>query len=351
MSGRSVVVAMSGGVDSSVAAALLTRQGMHVIGVTMQLHASVEREAEAAGEACRLLGADHRVIDVSRAFERDVIEHFAMEYENARTPNPCVRCNRLIKWQALVELAKQCGADSVATGHYAWISRADDDTVQLHRGVDRGKDQSYALWAVRLEHLVMTVLPLGDVTKQQTRSLAAELGLPAARAEESQDICFVPQDDYASFLDNWARAAGRSLQSLQPGPIRTAEGEQVGEHRGIARYTIGQRKGLGVALGRPQFVTRIDAPTRTIWIGDGQELTGRNLRAEGVNWLTDTPPEPGAPVTARIRYHHPGAHAHLMEATKDAFSLTFSEPQRAITPGQSAVLYDGTRVIGGGVIV
>ncbi len=364
MSRSMVVVAMSGGVDSSIAAALLHEQGHRVVGVTMKLwdyddvggdenldHACCTIESTNDARAvCAKLGVPHYTLDLRDAFERSVIEDFVSEYESGRTPNPCVRCNSRIKWKTLLTRARALGADYIATGHYARLIRRDDGVVELRAGLDPKKDQSYALWGVPQETLGMTLLPLGDMTKSDTRRLAADLRLATADKPESQDICFVPDNDYGRFLAEWSERSGRANSALTPGDIRDGRGDVIGRHRGVAHYTVGQRKGLGVAVGRPQFVTRIDAPSGTIWVGDPDELMADGLRATESNWTLGAPPSPGSSVDIRIRYNAAGAPAHVSAESDGTFVATFDAPQRAITPGQSAVVYDGDLVLGGGVI-
>ena len=354
-----VIVAMSGGVDSSLACALLHEQGYGVIGVTMRLweyaadadHRRRTMEPmEDARAVCQRFGVPHYNLDLRQTFERSVIEDFVNEYEAGRTPNPCVRCNVRIKWNVLLAKARMLGASAVATGHYARLMELPDGTVELRKGVDRRKDQSYALWGLVQETLRMTKLPLGDLRKEQTRKMAAERGLKTAEKPESQDICFVPDDDYARFLADWTGRKGRVSHALEPGAIRDSRGEVVGTHRGVAHYTIGQRKGLGVALGRPRYVTRIDPGSKTIWIGDPDDLLADELVASDVNWTLGRPPLPEQNLQAKIRYSHEGSAARVTSALGATMTVRFERPQRAITPGQSVVIYDGDLVLGGGVI-
>ena len=356
---HTIAVAMSGGVDSSVAAALLAErhrpgvasQGRDTIGVTMRLATDNSADAAAAEAVCRAIGIPHHVVDVRDEFRRSVVEHFVAEYRAGRTPNPCVRCNRTIKWGVFAAKARELGAEWVATGHYARIERVHDGTVRLLRGLDGTKDQSYALWSLPQDALQRTSFPLGAMTKTEVRTLALEQALPTARMSESQDVCFVPGEDYGAFLVEWMNEHGIASEALRPGPILDREGRHVGTHPGTAFITIGQRKGLGIALGRPVYVTRIDAPSRTVWVGEDEDLLTKGLQASDANWIAGEPPMSGAIVSARIRYlSHPAPARVYPSADREGFRLEFDEPQRAVTPGQSAVLYDGDVVLGGGVI-
>jgi tRNA-uridine 2-sulfurtransferase len=363
MKNETVVVAMSGGVDSSIAAALLHNEGYRVIGMTMKLwdyeevggnigHDSACCTIDSTNDArsvCDTLGVPHYTVDLRNEFEESVIADFVKEYGAGRTPNPCVRCNAKIKWAVLFERAQALGAKYMATGHYARIVRRSDGGTELRAGLDREKDQSYALWGVSQEMLHATLLPLGDMTKDQTRRLAADLNLKTADKPESQDICFVPDGDYGRFLSEREERSGVQLPALESGDIRTTSGEIVGQHEGTARYTIGQRKGLGIAVGRPQFVTRIDAGTKTIWVGDIADLLSSTLVARESNWILGDPPDSGTRIMAKIRYRAAASPCSI-EVLEDGFRLSFDEPQRAITPGQSVTLYDGELVLGGGVI-
>ena len=364
MNGSTVVVAMSGGVDSSIAAAMLHEQGYRVVGVTMKLwdYASVGgnenldracctiESMNDARSVCQKLGVPHYTVDLRQAFEQSVIRDFVREYEAGRTPNPCVRCNSHIKWKVLLTKARALGADMIATGHYARIIRRDDGVAELRTGLDPKKDQSYALWGVPQETLRVTLLPLGSITKDETRARAAALGLKTADKPESQDICFIPDNDYGRFLTEWNERTGDASGSLEPGDVRDGGGNVVGTHRGVAHYTIGQRKGLGIAVGRPQFVTRIDASSKTIWVGEPEQLMQRRLTAHDANWSLGVPPESGQRVQARIRYAARPAAAMVESHEDGTFAVVFDDAQRAITPGQSVVIYDGDLVLGGGVI-
>ncbi|MFC2007185.1 tRNA 2-thiouridine(34) synthase MnmA [Chloroflexota bacterium] len=353
------VVAMSGGVDSSVAAALLKEEGYQVIGVTMRIWPQEYQDAgafpmdsccgwgtvEDARKVAHKLGIPHYVIDFRDIFARKVIADFCIEYSRGRTPNPCIRCNQYIKFDALLEKARELGAERVATGHHA---RIDIDEASgrflLKKGTDRNKDQSYFLYPFSQEQLKQTLLPVGNFSKARIRTMAEELGLPVAARPESQEICFIPDDDYAGFLK------GYIPQAAQPGPIRDKQGNHLGNHRGILCYTIGQRKGLGIANGEPLYVTGIEPEENTITVGSKAEAYSDKLTATAMNWISI--PDIHQPITvkAKIRYRHREAEAEVSPLDEDGVYVKFSEPQLAITPGQAIVFYDGNTVVGGGTI-
>ncbi len=350
---------MSGGVDSAVTAALLVEQGFEVIGVTMLIWNPPGMDRAAQGGCCGLgaaedarrvaarLGIRHYVLDFQEVFYDTVIRNYADEYRAGRTPNPCIRCNEFVKFGALLRRAEQLGAGRVATGHYARV-RWDEAERRwlLLRGVDARKDQSYALYRLKQEQLARTLFPLGEFDKGRTRALAAELDLPVAHKPDSQEVCFVPDNDYSAFL------AQLVPESRREGAVVDAEGRVVGRHAGVAGYTLGQRKGLGVASSRPLYVTMIDptANRLTVAPGDHPSLYAREVVASDVNLVA--PKEPGGScyVTAKIRYNMPDQPATLVMEDDARLRVTFEAPQRAVTPGQAVVCYDGERVIGGGVI-
>ncbi|MDY6914253.1 MAG: tRNA 2-thiouridine(34) synthase MnmA [Planctomycetota bacterium] len=342
---KSVLVAMSGGVDSSVAAALLTKSGCDVTGAYLSFGAS-GRAADAAASARRVaekLGIELVVLDFADAFA-SIIEDFAAEYARGRTPNPCIHCNARIKFGRLIEQAEAMGIQYVATGHHArLIDSAGRPAVA--RGRARQKDQSYALFAVAREHLCRILLPTGEVdNKSRVRKIAQSLGLDSHDRPDSQEICFVADNDYVSLLQK------RVPQALQPGDIVNAAGEVLGRHDGYGRFTVGQRRGLGVAAGEPLYVTRIDAATATVTIGPKAEVMGRHLSASGANWHCDVPASKVFEATVQVRYNHGGAPGRVKVTAPDTFEVDFADDVSAITPGQAAVIYDGDTLLGGGWI-
>jgi tRNA-uridine 2-sulfurtransferase len=341
---RNVLVAMSGGVDSSVAAAALLRDGWEVRGAFMQmLPPEGELCAASADDALRVadtLGIECDVLDVSARFA-EVVEYFVAQYAAGRTPNPCIRCNALLKFGLLHEHARGLKLGRIATGHYA---RTVDTPAgrRIVRAADRRKDQSYALFCVKPAVVADMLLPLGDLSgKDDTRRLAREWNLPVHAKPESQEICFVPDDDYARLL------AGAAPQALRPGEIVDEAGEVLGTHEGYGRYTIGQRRGLGVAGGVPLYVTRIDPAANRVVLGTREQVASTSLRAGDAIWHAGTPRRFDA--TVQIRYNHRGAEASVTR-TEEGFEAEFAEPQHAVTPGQAAVVYDGDLLLGGGWI-
>lgn len=343
-----VVVAMSGGVDSSVAAALLVEQGHEVIGVHMKLH---DTPAQAGSKTCcglddaldarrvaDTLGMPFYVWDLKAAFEAGVMRSFAEEYRQGRTPNPCVLCNGVLKFDVLLHRARALGADRLATGHYARIT----DDGRLRMAVDLDKDQSYFLFPMRPDAVAATLFPLGAMSKAEVRGHAARLGLVTAAKPESQDVCFLPAHDHARFV-------GERFPDLDgAGEIVDESGRVLGHHDGYWRFTVGQRRGLGVAAGTPVYVLRVEPETRRVVVGPDERLAHQALTATGVRWLR--PPTPGAPLHARIR--HRGALTPVVVETgeTDAVIARFRAPARAATPGQAIVFYDGDEVLGGGWI-
>jgi tRNA-uridine 2-sulfurtransferase len=340
-----IAIAMSGGVDSSVAAALLKEAGHEVTGVTMRITDDSRAGTDAADIAGRL-GIPHRVIDLRDIFAEKIIDYFCGEYGMGRTPNPCILCNRYIKFGALWEEAEKLGAELLATGHYARTEK--DDSGRYHllkKGRDANKDQSYFLCQLTQEQLGRTMFPVGNLTKGEVRKIAAELGLPANSRPESQEICFIPDNDQAGFLESHVPKHARS------GPILDEAGRTLGRHRGIASYTIGQRRGLGIAAAAPLYVTAIEADRNAIIVGTKEQTYGSELIAGGLNWIAINAPEHPIQVKAKIRYRHAEAEATVMPQDDDTVSVKFVEPQAAITPGQAVVFYDGDKVAGGGTII
>ena len=348
------VVAMSGGVDSSVAALLLHRQGYDVIGVTMKLYDIDQADlpeyyrgcctlddVEDARAVCRILGVPHYVLNVQREFRAFVIDYFRREYENGRTPHPCIACNDKIKFSFLAQRARMLQASHVATGHYARIEPDGAGGWALRRGVDADKDQSYVLFGMRQEQLSATLMPVGHHPKSQIRALAEEAGFPNADKPDSQDICFIPTGDYREFL--------RERTEERPGEIVDAHGNVLGQHEGIQYFTVGQRRGLGLSGGPPRFVIRLEPDTRQVVVGAEADLYQDTLYADPVSWVSGIAPDGPVDVTVKIRYKFAEATA-TVAATDGGALVRFHEPQRAITPGQAAVFYRGDTVLGGGPI-
>ena len=354
-----IVVAMSGGVDSSVAAYLLKEQGHNVVGLTMDLFdipGGKCEGAEAKGccgwkakeDAARVaasLKIPHFVVDLRKEFSQAVVEDFCGEYALGRTPNPCIRCNEQIKFRALVDRARNLGADVIATGHYA---RLDHDLISnrwvLRKGVDGAKDQSYFLYSLTQAQLAAALFPVGELTKTEVRRIASRLGLAVAERPESQEICFVPDNDYARFV------SGRCPETLAPGPILDVSGRILGTHKGILHYTIGQRKGMGVAAKHPLYVLAIDPVNRAVVVGPNNKLFKKGLLVEKLSFVAIKALESPLELKVRLRYRHREAPAVVSPERGGLARVVFKEAQRAITPGQSAVFYDGDRVVGGGII-
>ena len=358
MERKKVVVGMSGGVDSSVAAWLLKEQGYDVIGVTMQIWQEEDEQVqEENGGCCGLsavddarrvassLGIPYYVMNFRKEFKEHVIDYFIDEYLHGRTPNPCIACNRYVKWESLLERSRRIGADYIATGHYARIEKLPNGRFSLRVSETGAKDQTYALYNLTQEQLSSTLMPVGSYTKDEIRKMAKELGLLVAEKPDSQDICFVPDGDYASFIEETTDAGSR------PGNFVLSDGSVVGTHKGIIHYTVGQRKGLGLSMGHPVFVLEIRPDTNEIVVGTGEESLTRKVRARHINFMSVEDLPGKKRVFAKIRYNHKGAWCTAEKTGEDEILCTFDEPQRAVTPGQALVLYDGEYVLGGGTIV
>jgi tRNA-specific 2-thiouridylase len=364
-----LAVAMSGGVDSSAAAALLKQQGHELVGFTMQLWnqrrgISVDENGEPLPSRCcslddvydarrvaEELGFPFYVLNLEREFERDVVQPFVQSYLNGETPIPCVSCNSRLKFASLDQLAASLGCDKVATGHYARVEF--DETAKryrLLRARNLDKDQSYFLWELTQDQLSRAHFPLGEMSKPEVRQLAREHNLAVAEKSESQEICFVPDGDYAGFIERYLAAEDSSDRLPGEGEIVNREGAVVGQHAGVHRYTIGQRRGIGIAAPEPLYVVNINAGKNQVVVGGPDELLGTEFHAAGVNWVAFA--EPSEPVRAevRVRYRHTPANATITSLANNRVHVVFDEPQRAITPGQTTVFYRGDEVIGGGWI-
>ena len=358
MSKGKVVVGMSGGVDSSVAAWLLKEQGYDVIGVTMQIWQDEDNEVqEENGGCCGLsavddarrvassIGIPYYVMNFKQEFQKNVIDYFTKEYLNGRTPNPCIACNRYVKWEALLQRSLSIGADYIATGHYARIDKLPNGRYAIRRSATLAKDQTYALYNLTQEQLEHTLMPVGNYSKDQIREMAEKIGLQVANKPDSQDICFVPDGDYASFIEENVDAL------IRQGNFVTPDGKILGKHKGIIHYTVGQRKGLGLALGYPAFVLEIRPETDEVVIGTYEESLTHTLRANELNFMSVEDLTEPMRVFAKIRYNHKGAWCIVEKTGEDEITCTFDEPIRAVTPGQAVVLYDGEYVLGGGTIL
>jgi tRNA-uridine 2-sulfurtransferase len=351
-----VVIGMSGGVDSSAAAALLLEQGYDVVGITLKLWPQdcVSRAEDKccgpqavtdARSVCHKLGIPYYLIDEADLFQKQVIGYFAEEYKAGRTPNPCVICNEKLKFGALLDRARQLGGDFVATGHFARLEKSPDGSrVLLKKGCDTRKDQSYFLFSLRQSQLAKAIFPLGEKTKQDTRQVARECELKTADKEESMEICFVPDKDYGKFLTT------AKLAQRHQGEIVNLQGQVLGHHDGIEFYTIGQRKGLGISSPKPLYVIELDSVNNRVVVGDDSALDRDTFSVERCNWIPfDNPPEE-IQVQAKIRYNHPGTAAIVHAKSDGTATVKLLDPQRAITPGQACVFYDGDLVVGGGWI-
>lgn len=355
--GKRVVIGMSGGVDSSVAAYLLKKQGYEVIGVTMQIWQEEEIDVQEENGGCCGLSAvydarrvanqldiPYYVMNFRKEFQKNVIDYFIHEYLEARTPNPCIACNRYVKWEALLKRSMDIGADYIATGHYARVVKLPNGRYTLKQSATLAKDQTYALFNLTQEQLAHTLMPVGDYTKEEIRRIAEEIQLMVANKPDSQEICFVPDDDYAKFIEE------ETGKEIPEGNFVDLDGNVLGKHKGIIHYTIGQRKGLGLALGKPVFVVDIKKETNEVVIGDNTDVFAKGLVADRVNFMSIASLEGEMRVRAKVRYNHRGADCTIRMIGDDLIECIFDEPQRAITPGQAVVFYEDDYVVGGAII-
>lgn len=345
---KHVVIGMSGGVDSSVAAYLLKKQGYQVTGVTMQIWDGESGQAAAdAAKVASELDIPHMVIDFKEDFKKYVIDYFIDEYTHGRTPNPCVVCNRYVKWEALLSRITSLNADFIATGHYARIAQLNNGRMVVCNSVTAAKDQTYALYNLTQEQLSRTLMPVGEYSKDEIRRIAADIGIIVANKPDSMEICFIPDNDYAGYITR------NSSYSLTPGNFVDLNGNILGQHKGLIHYTVGQRKGLGLAMGHPVFVVALRPETNEVVIGTNEDVFASKLYANKVNFMGIEGITPGETIRAKakIRYSHSGAWCNVRMVDTDLLECVFDEPQRAITPGQSIVLYEDNYVLGGGVII
>ena len=342
---KKVMIGMSGGVDSAVSAYLLKRDGYDVTGVTLRLCGENESDASDAKAVAEKLGVAHTVDDMTNKFKDGVVEDFIKSYKKGETPNPCIVCNKRIKFGAMLDYAIEHGMDYIATGHYARVVKNDDGRYLLLKALDESKDQSYVLYTLSQEVLSRVIFPLGEMTKGEARAIAEREGLINARKRDSQDICFVPDGDYAAFIERYTG------ESFPKGNFVDLNGKILGEHQGIIRYTIGQRKGLGIALGRPAFVCRKDARNNTVTLSDNEALFSDTVMVSKINWIPFDSLNSPLRVRAKIRYNMQAQPAIVEQIEPDLVRLKFDQPQRAVTPGQAAVFYDDDYIVGGGIIL
>lgn len=358
MNKKKVLIGMSGGVDSSVAAAVLLEKGYEVIGATMKIWSDKNDDSKLTeGGCCSLsavddarrvadkLGIPYYVLNFQDVFGEKVIDYFKAEYLKGKTPNPCIACNRYVKFDALLKKAVSMGIDYVATGHYAIIEYDEHrKRYLLKKSVTQKKDQTYALYNLTQEQLSRTLMPIGEYTKESVRKKASELGLSVASKPDSQEICFVEDNDYGRFIEENTDA------DIKPGNFVDSKGNILGKHKGIIHYTVGQRKGLGIALGKPMYVIRLDVENNAVVLGEGDEVLSDTLIADDLNFISIDGLEAPMRVKAKIRYSAVEADAEIIPLDENRVKVVFDRPQRAITPGQSVVFYDGDIVVGGGTI-
>ncbi len=358
MNKKKVVVGMSGGVDSSVAAYLLKEAGYEVIGVTMQIWQDEESEIqEENGGCCGLsavddarrvannLGISYYVMNFKDDFKKNVMDYFVNEYLEGRTPNPCIACNRYVKWEALLKRSLSLGADYIATGHYAQVVKLDNGRYTLKKSITTEKDQTYALYNLNQYQLEHTIMPVGQYTKDEIRNIARDINLSVAYKPDSQEICFIPDNDYAKFIDE------NTDKEIKEGNFVNLSGEIIGKHKGITHYTIGQRKGLNLSMGKPVFVVEIRPETNEVVIGEPEDVFSNRVLANKLNFMSIESLDKEMKVTGKVRYSHKGSPCTIRIIGEDTLECIFDEPQRAITPGQALVLYDGDFVVGGGTII
>lgn len=356
--GNKVVIGMSGGVDSSVAAYLLKEQGYDTVGVTMQIWQDEATEIiEENGGCCGLsavddarrvandIGIPYYVMNFKKEFQENVIDYFIEDYLHGRTPNPCIACNRYVKWEALLKRSMDIGADYIATGHYARVVKLDNGRYALKKSATLAKDQTYALYNLSQYQLAHTLMPVGEYNKDEIREIATKINLKVANKPDSQDICFVADGDYAGFVE-------KSIdKEIKPGNFVDMAGNVIGKHKGIIHYTIGQRKGLNLAMGHPVFVVDIRPDTNEVVIGENSDVFSQGLVANKVNFMPFDKLKDTMEVTAKVRYSHPGSPCKIKMIDEDTVECIFEEKQRAVTPGQAVVFYDGDLVVGGATIV